>query len=95
MADFLQHLKYGRYYAVIYKNIYQRPKSKMTHGRQKMKNITIALPEIYVRNLEKIQEIGMVPSRSEAIRLAIREFLKKEINNCKLLGFDPERVDDD
>jgi len=39
-----------------------------------MKNITIALPEIYVRNLEKIQEIGMVPSRSEAIRLAIREF---------------------
>ena len=67
----------------------------MTRGRQKMKNITIALPEIYVRNLEKIQEIGMVPSRSEAIRLAIREFLKKEINNCKLLGFDPERVDDD
>ena len=60
-----------------------------------MKNITIALPEIYVRNLEKIQEIGMVPSRSEAIRLAIREFLKKEINNCKLLGFDPERQDED
>ena len=55
-----------------------------------MKNITIALPEIYVKNLGKIQEIGMVPSRSEAIRLAIREFLKKEINNCKLLGFDPE-----
>ena len=27
----------------------------MTHGRQKMKNITIALPEIYVRNLEKIK----------------------------------------
>ena len=67
----------------------------MTHGRQKMKNITIALPEIYVRNLEKIQDIGMVPSRSEAIRLAIREFLKKEINNCKLLGFDPERVDEE
>ena len=64
----------------------------MTRGRQKMKNITIALPEIYVRNLEKIQEIGMVPSRSEAIRLAIREFLKKEITNCKLLGFDPEHA---
>lgn len=60
-----------------------------------MKNITIALPEIYVRNLEKIQEIGMVPSRSEAIRLAIREFLKKEINNCKLLGFDPEHASEE
>lgn len=67
----------------------------MTRGRQKMKNITIALPEIYVRNLEKIQEIGMVPSRSEAIRLAIREFLKKEINNCKLLGFDPEHTNEE
>jgi len=67
----------------------------MTNGKQKMKNITIALPEIYVKNLEKIQDIGMVPSRSEAIRLAIREFLKKEINNCKLLGFDPERVDNE
>ncbi len=67
----------------------------MTRGRQKMKNITIALPEIYVRNLEKIQEIGMVPSRSEAIRLAIREFLKKEINNCKLLGFDPEHASEE
>ena len=60
-----------------------------------MKNITIALPEIYVRNLEKIQDIGMVPSRSEAIRLAIREFLKKEINNCKLLGFDPEHASEE
>jgi Arc/MetJ-type ribon-helix-helix transcriptional regulator len=56
--------------------------------RRKMKNITIALPEIYVKNIEKIQEIGLVPSRSEAIRLAIREFLKKEIHNCKLLGYD-------
>ena len=52
-----------------------------------MKNITIALPEIYVKNIEKIQNLGMVPSRSEAIRIAIREFLKKEVHNCKLLGY--------
>ncbi|MCF2139828.1 MAG: ribbon-helix-helix domain-containing protein [Candidatus Lokiarchaeota archaeon] len=56
--------------------------------RQKMKNITIALPEIYVQNIEKIQKIGLVPSRSEAIRLAIREFLKKEVHNCQLLGYE-------
>ncbi|MHA1612216.1 MAG: ribbon-helix-helix domain-containing protein [Promethearchaeota archaeon] len=56
--------------------------------RQKMKNITIALPEIYVENIEKIQNIGLVPSRSEAIRLAIREFLKKEVHTCKLLGYE-------
>jgi Arc/MetJ-type ribon-helix-helix transcriptional regulator len=52
-----------------------------------MKNITIALPEIYVKNIEKLQKIGMVPSRSEAIRLAIREFLKKEVKVCRLFGF--------
>lgn len=56
-------------------------------GRQRMKNITCALPQIYVDNLKKIQDIGMVPSRSEAIRIAIREFLKKEIGVCKILGF--------
>lgn len=62
----------------------------MVLERQKMKNITIALPEIYVRNIEKLQENGMVPSRSEAIRLAIREFLKKEVHVTQLLGFDQE-----
>ena len=63
-------------------------------GRQKMHNITIALPEIYIRNLRKIQDIGMVPSRSEAIRVAIREFLKKEIGVCNLLGHPSFRGDD-
>ena len=60
----------------------------MVLERQKMKNITIALPEIYVNNIEKLQEMGMVPSRSEAIRLAIREFLKKEIQVTQLLGYE-------
>jgi Arc/MetJ-type ribon-helix-helix transcriptional regulator len=60
----------------------------MVLERQKMKNITIALPEIYVDNIERLQEMGMVPSRSEAIRLAIREFLKKEMQVTKLLGYE-------
>lgn len=58
----------------------------MVLERQKLKNITIALPEVYVKNIEKLQEKGMVPSRSEAIRLAIREFLKKEVSVCELMG---------
>jgi Arc/MetJ-type ribon-helix-helix transcriptional regulator len=60
----------------------------MVLDRQKMKNITIALPEIYVDNIEKLQEIGMVPSRSEAIRLAIREFLKRESQVAQLLNYE-------
>jgi Arc/MetJ-type ribon-helix-helix transcriptional regulator len=60
----------------------------MVLDRQKMKNITIALPEIYVNNLERLQDIGMVPSRSEAIRLAVREFLKREVHVSELLEFE-------
>ena len=48
-----------------------RPKEK-----QRMKNITIALPEVYVQNILKLQNIGLVPSRSEAIRNAVKEFLQ-------------------
>jgi len=61
----------------------------MVLERQKMKNITIALPENYVDNIEKLQGIGMVPSRSEAIRIAVREFLKREVHVSKLLGYNP------
>lgn len=59
----------------------------MVLERRRMKNITIALPEIFVDNIEKLQEIGLVPSRSEAIRSAIKTFLKQEVHNCQLMGY--------
>jgi Arc/MetJ-type ribon-helix-helix transcriptional regulator len=62
----------------------------MVTERQKMKNITIAIPEIYVENIEKLQEMGMIPSRSEGIRLALRDFLKKEVHVTDLLGYKSE-----
>lgn len=46
--------------------------------RQKMKNITIALPEIYVDAIERLQTVGMIPSRSEGIRIAVRDVLIKQ-----------------
>lgn len=45
------------------------------------------MPAIFVENLEKLQSLGLIPSRSEGIRLAIREFLKNEIKTMNLLGF--------
>ncbi len=54
----------------------------------KLQNITIALPEIYCDNLKKLQEMGVISSRSDGIRRAIQEFLNKEIENLDLLGFD-------
>ncbi len=55
--------------------------------KPKMVNITINLPEIYDQNIQKLIKMKVVPSRSEAIRIALREFLHNEYKNLKLLGF--------
>ncbi|TXT66878.1 MAG: hypothetical protein BAJALOKI1v1_250005 [Promethearchaeota archaeon] len=53
-----------------------------------MQNITINIPEIYDKNIQKLKERGLVSSRSEAIRTALKEFLEKEYSlNLKLLNF--------
>ena len=44
-----------------------------------MKIITINLPEQYLTAIQTLQDIGMYPSRSEAIRTALSEFLPKEL----------------
>ncbi|MFX0101501.1 MAG: ribbon-helix-helix domain-containing protein [Candidatus Hodarchaeota archaeon] len=44
-----------------------------------MKIITINLSEPHIKALQVLQDIGLYPSRSEAIRVAIRDFLQKEL----------------
>jgi len=41
--------------------------------------ITVKIPEAYLRELDELVRSGMYPSRSEAIRVALRELLKKEL----------------
>ncbi len=41
--------------------------------------ITVKMSDIYVKGLDKLVEIGMYPSRSEAIRVAIRDLLRREL----------------
>ena len=53
-----------------------------------MKIITINLPEQYLAAIQTLQDAGTYPSRSEAIRTALGEFLSEEIKNFKNL--DPE-----
>ena len=55
--------------------------------KPKMQNITINIPEIYDENIQKLIKNKVVPSRSAAIRIAIREFLLNEFENLKLLGY--------
>lgn len=41
-----------------------------------MQNITINIPELYDENIQKLIKNKIVPSRSAAIRTAIRDFLQ-------------------
>jgi len=52
-----------------------------------MQNITINIPDIYDKNIQKLIQMKIVPSRSEAIRMALREFFHNEYEKMQLLGF--------
>lgn len=59
-----------------------------------MKNITINIPGLYDKNIQKLIKMRILPSRSEAIRIALREFLQKEyVSNLELLGFFENKED--
>ena len=60
---------------------------KKKKKKPKMVNITINIPDIYDKNIQKLIKMNLMPSRSEAIRTALREFLHKEYDNLKLLDY--------
>lgn len=55
-------------------------KTKKKRGMKKsMKIITINLPERYLEAIQTLNDLGVYPSRSEALRAALRDFLAKEL----------------
>ena len=53
-----------------------------------MHNITINIPTLYDENIQKLIGMKLLASRSEAIRIALREFLNREFGeNLELLGY--------
>ncbi|MCJ7648652.1 MAG: ribbon-helix-helix domain-containing protein [Candidatus Lokiarchaeota archaeon] len=44
-----------------------------------MKIITINLPGKYLSAIQTLNDMGVYPSRSEAIRIALRDFLDNEL----------------
>lgn len=48
-----------------------------------MKIITINLPEKYLQAIQILNDMGIYPSRSEAIRIALHDFLAKELRMYK------------
>lgn len=57
-----------------------------------MKIITINLPEKYLTAIQILNDMGRYPSRSEAIRVALHNFLSKELKMYKDLGDDTFRM---
>ena len=45
-----------------------------------MKTISVNIPEAAVKGLEELVQKGLYANRSEAIRVAIRDLLKKELD---------------
>ena len=67
-------------------------KNKNKAPRTPMKNITINIPGIYDKKIQWLIDKKITPSRSEAIRTALRDFLRNEYeNNLELLGFEEFR----
>ena len=56
--------------------------------KRAMHNITINIPNLYDENIQKLIGMKLIASRSEAIRIAVREFLNREYGeNLELLGY--------
>lgn len=53
-----------------------------------MKIITINLPEKYLDAIQTLNDLGIYPSRSEAIRIALHNFLSNELKMYKDLEDD-------
>lgn len=46
-----------------------------------MRVLTVHVPELYVVALDELVERRLYPNRAEAIRMALRDFIKEENNS--------------
>ena len=44
-----------------------------------MRLVTVKMPEVYVRGIDELVKAGRYSSRSEVIRIAVRELLMREL----------------
>lgn len=57
-----------------------------------MQIITINLPEKYLSAIQTLNDLGIYPSRSEAIRVALKTFLTNEQKFCEDLEDDTFKI---
>ncbi len=47
--------------------------------RPRLRIITVKMPDIYLEGIDELVRIGKYRNRSEVIRVAVRELLRKEL----------------
>ena len=60
-------------------------KERKSEEKRELRNITINLPDQYDEVIQKLIRLKLIPSRSEAIRTALREFLQDEFQNLDMM----------
>ena len=60
-------------------------KDRNNEKKPTLRNITINLPDQYDEVIQKLIRLKLIPSRSEAIRTALREFLQDEFRNLDMM----------
>jgi len=60
-------------------------KERKSEDKPELRNITINLPDQYDEVIQKLIRLKLIPSRSEAIRTALREFLQDEFQNLDMM----------
>jgi len=61
---------------IVFENNQFKKNNKETNPP--MQNITINIPEIYDENIQYLKGKGLVSSRSQAVRIALKEYLEEE-----------------
>lgn len=44
----------------------------------KLKNVTIYIPELFVDTLEELEKLGIISSRSQGVRIAVKKLVEKD-----------------
>lgn len=62
--------------------------SEVIDTKSALKNITINIPDLYCEVIDKLVKLKLVASRSESVRIALREHLHKIYKEKEILeGF--------
>jgi Arc/MetJ-type ribon-helix-helix transcriptional regulator len=61
-------------------------RKQTNENEEPMENVTLNIPEIYDENIQYFIHLGLVSNRSEAIREALADFLKKDFETLDLLA---------